>query len=177
MLPDSLLAQGVLDVTLEDGRIVGIPLCLPAFERWTGPAVEFSFGDKPTVCHGDQPVWAEFKVASLLRDAGWDALVVEAYGGLHFMRDMKRGHGDRGVALPASAKGLLERIVELNGARVGGFFDVFAFRGDAILFAEVKLSKKDRLRAPQKRWIAAALAAGVPVGSLLIVEWRFATPS
>ena len=82
---------------------------------------------------------------------------------------MKQGHADRGVALPAFAEGVFRRIAEQNGG-FAGFFDVFAYRGSEIVFAEVKLSKKDRLRATQKRWIAAALAAGVPVENLLIVE-------
>jgi hypothetical protein len=52
---------------------------------------------------------------------------------------------------------------------------VFAWRKDDVVFAEAKLSKQDRLQSTQKRWIAAALAAGVPVESLLIVEWTFAS--
>ena len=53
--------------------------------------------------------------------------------------------------------------------------DELAWRKDDVVFAEAKLSRKDQLQSTQKRWIAAALAAGVPVENLLIVEWTFAS--
>jgi hypothetical protein len=174
MLPDALLAREVLDVTLSDGRTVRIPLCMTEFQHWNGPPLVFDFGGKPTVYHAGQAAWAQLRIASLFRDAGWDALVVQTYGGLHYLREMKRGHDDRGLALPESARDLFARIAEHNGG-FGGFFDVFASRGDEVAFAEAKLSKKDRLSPTQRRWIAAALAAGVPNESLLIVEWKLSS--
>ena len=175
MLPESLRANDVLAVSLPTGEHVALPLCTPRFDRWTGAPLAFTLGDKPTVEHGGLPVWAEFKVAELFRDAGWDALVIQTYGGLHFLRSTKQGHADRGVDLPESARQLFSRIAELNGGH-GGFFDVLALRGDEVVFAEVKLQKRDRLRGTQKRWISSALQAGVPLESLLVVEWTLAVP-
>ena len=169
-LPQALQAQGVLEVGLDDSRTAQIPCCMPRFERWTGAPVQFPFGGKALVVHAQQPLWAEFKIMSLFREAGWDALVVQTFGRIHYLEEMKRGHDDRGVALPDSARSLSARITAQNGGS-GGFFDVFAWRGREVVFAEAKLTKKDRLRATQKRWIASALAVGVPIESLLIVEW------
>jgi hypothetical protein len=173
VLPEALRAHDVLDVTLPDERTVRVPRCLPEFPRWLGPPVAFPYGGKHLVSHAEQPLWAEFKIASLFRDTGWEALVVQAFGGIHYLREMKQGDDDRGIELPDVAQGLFARIAEHNRG-FGGFFDVFAWRGDDVVFAEAKLSMKDRLRSTQRRWIAAALAAGVPVENLLIVEWKFA---
>jgi len=126
------------------------------------------------VGHAERALWAEFKIASLFRDAGWEALVVQAFGGIHYLDEMKRGDDDRGVELPDFAQGLFARIAEHNKG-FGGFFDVFAWQEDDVVFAEAKLSRNDRLQSTQKRWIAAALAAGVPVENFLIVEWTFAS--
>ena len=112
----------------------------------------FPFGSKPLVEHAHQGVWAEFKIVSLFRDAGWEAFVVQAFGGIHYLREMKRGDDDRGVALPAHARELFNGIVQRNGG-FGGFFDVFASYGDAYVFAEAKLRRRDRLGATQKRCV------------------------
>ena len=172
MLPDTLPADHKLDVALFDGRTVRIPLCTPQFERWHGPPLEFRYGNKPLVSHAREALWAEFKVMSLFREAGWDAFVVQTYGCPHFLREQKRSHADRGVPLPAFAEDVFRRITDQNGG-FSGFFDVCAGRGSEIVFAEMKLSKRDELRPTQVRWIASALAAGVPTENLLIVEWTF----
>jgi len=174
ILPEALRAHDALDVALPDGRTVRIPRCLPEFPRWIGPPVAFPYGGKPLVAHAERALWAEFKIASLFRDAGWEALVVQAFGGIHYLDEMKRGDDDRGVELPDFAQGLFARIAEHNKG-FGGFFDVFAWQEDDVVFAEAKLSRNDRLQSTQKRWIAAALAAGVPVENFLIVEWTFAS--
>lgn len=114
-LPEALRPDDVLAVTLPDGRTVGLPRCRPRFPRWLGPPVAFSFGGKPLVEHAQQGVWAEFKIVSLFVDAGWEAFVVQAFGGIHYLREMKRGHEDRGVALPADARELFDGIAERNG--------------------------------------------------------------
>jgi hypothetical protein len=172
-LPEALRPSDVLPVTLPDERTVGLPRCLPQFPRWLGPPVAFPFGSKPLVEHAQRGVWAEFKIMSLFIDAGWEAFVVQAFGGIHYLREMKRGYDDRGVALPAQARELFADIAERNGG-FSGFFDVFASRGDELVFAEAKLARKDRLRSTQRRWIASVLAAGVRVEDLVIVEWEFA---
>jgi hypothetical protein len=43
----------------------------------------------------------------------------------------------------------------------------------SVLFAEAKHGGKDALRPSQKAWIEAALNEGVPLESLLVVEWGF----
>ncbi len=73
---------------------------------------------------------------------------------------------------PSEVLDLLERIYDRNGERSGAF-DVLAWAGDRVLFAEAKHGGKDALRTSQKAWVEAALDEGVPLEALLIVEWGF----
>ena len=78
---------------------------------------------------------------------------------------------DEPVTFPAEREALLSQIKAAVGNR-GGCFDVYAWRDGSVLFAELKLSGKDRIRARQRRWLAGAVACGLPLESLLVVEWR-----
>ena len=73
---------------------------------------------------------------------------------------------------PRDLLDLLDRIYARSGKRSGAF-DVLAWSGEGVLFAEAKHGGKDALRPSQKAWIEAALDEGVPLGSLLVVEWGF----
>ena len=64
----------------------------------------------------------------------------------------------------------MERIRRAAGSKPG-CWDVFCWKGDMTLFAEAKRRGRDQIRDTQKRWLAAALDMGVPLESLLIVEW------
>ena len=45
-----------------------------------------------------------------------------------------------------------------------------------MVFAESKRAGADSIRASQVRWVEAALSVGVPLESLLVVEWELAGP-
>jgi hypothetical protein len=66
----------------------------------------------------------------------------------------------------------MDRIYARSGKRSGAF-DILAWADEHVLFAEAKHGGKDALRLSQKAWIEAALDEGVPLGSLLVVEWGF----
>jgi hypothetical protein len=67
---------------------------------------------------------------------------------------------------------LLDRMCARSGMQSGAF-DVLAWADGSVLFAEAKHGGKDTLRPSQKAWIEAALDEGVPLESLLVVEWGF----
>lgn len=79
------------------------------------------------------------------------------------------------VKLPKKQTYLLRKIgAKAKAVRRGGCFDVFAWRGRNHRFVELKRRGKDRIRKSQKEWIAAAVASGVKMSDLLIVEWNLA---
>jgi hypothetical protein len=62
------------------------------------------------------------------------------------------------------------RISKRLGGR-GGCFDVFAWQNGDVIFCEAKRLKRDTLRLSQRKWIEAAICEGVPLSSIIIVEW------
>jgi hypothetical protein len=73
--------------------------------------------------------------------------------------------------LPSHAQEVYDRIRRANGGKASGCFDVLAWKGGDYLFVASKRKSKDSIQKTQKAWIAAALAAGIPLDSLLICEW------
>jgi hypothetical protein len=61
-----------------------------------------------------------------------------------------------------------------NRGTYSGCWDVIAWHGKELIFAESKLKGHDRPRATQRRWFAAGIAAGLSPESFLVVEWSAA---
>lgn len=70
-----------------------------------------------------------------------------------------------------AVRNLLETVAHANGGSYSGCWDVVAWSGGRIVFAEAKHKGHDRLRSTQQRWVASAMAVGIPAESFLIVEW------
>ncbi|MBI2888947.1 MAG: hypothetical protein HYY10_03425 [Candidatus Liptonbacteria bacterium] len=149
-----------------------LPVCHPTFSLWKGPPVGFSYGGKPILTYNGGPCFAELVILRLLHGHGWDGAWVETYGGTHYLRTMPHGWSlqPEHVLIPTDKEKLLQRIRKKVGT--SACFDVFAWRGKQILFCEFKQAEKDRLNAPQRKFIAGALTCGIPLESLMVVEWK-----
>lgn len=66
---------------------------------------------------------------------------------------------------------LLDAIAHANGHTYSGCWDVVAWNDDRVVFIEAKQRRKDRIRASQLRWLAAALEQGLSKEAFLMVEW------
>ena len=158
----------------ESGATISLPRCRPTFPAWAGNPPDFDFGKKPLIDLNGHPVFAELYILDLLQTVGWDGVWVETYGGTHYLRTMPKAWslGSEHIAIPADKEALLKKI--WTTAKTTACFDVLAWRGDQLLFCEVKRTGKDKLTDAQVRFIKGALACGIPPASLLIVEWSFA---
>ena len=65
---------------------------------------------------------------------------------------------------------MYHRIVEANGGRAAGFFDVLAWQGERLLYIEYK-GAGDKPNANEAPWVQAALSAGVRESELLYVAY------
>lgn len=65
----------------------------------------------------------------------------------------------------------LHAIAIANGNTYAGCWDVIAWKGDRLVFAEAKRQKKDRMQRTQLRWLETALQCGCTVEDFLVVEW------
>ena len=170
-LPKDLQPTETIDILLPNGGTATLPVCRPAFSLWTGVPVSFDYGSKPVLTYKNKPYFAELVILQLLLEDGWNGVWVETYGGTHCLRTMptKWRLGSKHVSLPADKEKFLKNVRKT--AKTSACFDVFAWRGEQILFCEAKRVGKDKLTKAQIRFIEGALKCGVASESLLIVEW------
>jgi len=139
-------------------------------DLWAGEQPIETYGSKTVLDYEGRPAFAELAILWTLTDAGWDGAWVDTFGGRY-----RSGFWDNApdVVLPAHVLELLSRIGTRAGGH-GGAFDVVAWRGASVVFVEAKRCGRDRLRASQRRRMAAAEAEGAV---LLLVEWEARSPA
>ena len=158
-------------VLLPSGREEALPKATPRFRQWMGEFPWSTYGGKPILELDGEPLYAEFVILRLLEAEGWRGV---------WMNSVHRGPfptrwtpSPVRIKPPSDLLDLLDRIYARSGKRSGAF-DLLAWTGESVLFAEAKHGGKDALRPSQKAWIEAALDEGVLLGSLLVVEWGLA---
>lgn len=173
ILPPELIPTKRMSVSLPSGGKVDLPVCTPTFKNWVGKLPNFDFGKKPIVNYKGEGVFAEIAILRLLIDSGWNGVWVETYGGIHFLEDMPVGWklSQHNISIPLDKKVILENIWETG--KTTACFDVFAWKGNDVLFCEGKHKGKDRLTNAQTKFIEGALTCGVKTNQLLIVEWNY----
>jgi len=169
---NELTPTKIMTVSLSSGRTVDLPVCHFTFSKWLGKLPDFDFGKKPIVNYKRKGVFAELAILGLLIDSGWDGVWVETYGGIHFLRDMPTSWklSQHNTSIPSDKKALLQNIWKTG--KTTACFDVFAWKGNEILFCEGKHKGKDRLTKAQTKFIEGALTCGISAQSLMIVEWE-----
>lgn len=112
------------------------------------------------------------------QDDGWQTRWVETYGKktpicLLDWKDDKYANQIHEPFEDATITELLAAIAHVNNDRYAGCWDVVSKKGEQILFAESKRTKKDSVRQSQQTWLAAALRLGLKEENFLMVEWDF----
>jgi hypothetical protein len=167
-LPTLLQAACVERLVLANGALANVPKATPEFPEWRGLSPADTYNGKPLLDYLNTPVFAELFVLRLLEVAGWKGMWVNSYRREY----LTSYHPQVRAEVPNSKHDLLSRIAG-EKSFPSGCWDVFAWRGDAVIFAECKRAKKDAIRPSQLRWLQNALAVGIHVESFLIVEWTF----
>lgn len=127
-----------------------------------------AFGNKPIVEWDGEPVYPELAVARLLEKNGFDAVWIDNYRG-KFWASMSQQR-----TLPDAAREAYARILQANGGKRGGFWDVMAWKESAFVFVELKQNTaecKDRISEKQRNWLQAALRAGFAETCFSVCEW------
>jgi hypothetical protein len=138
-----------------------------------------TFGGKPALEWFGSPCFAEVVILREFLQAGWSGRWVETYSAPlmqpRFLTDWSSGGIKSTIShaiTESRVAALLDSIAQANGHTYWGAWDVVAWNGDRVVFAEAKHRGRDRLRSTQLRWMAAALEQGLPVDAFLVVEWR-----
>lgn len=164
--PAALLPITAEAIALPSGS-VQISKSTPVFKLWQGAPVSDSYGGKPVLDFYRRPEFAELGILRIFEQDGWEGVWVDTY-----RRKFRTQYWPPNEAsLPKDRELFLKSINEAAGSH-NGCFDVFCWKESDYVFVESKRSAQDRIQDTQKRWIQAALQCGVPLSSLLIVEWR-----
>lgn len=147
---------------------IAVPTILRHENRWRGelPASHRAVPNKPAIDYQGKPLYPEFVWLRLLERAGWTGVWAKNWRGRAFWADINVS-----LELPTAQTDLFEQIESLTGNTRGGCWDIFAWRGDDVLFVESKQSRTDRVTAAQAVWLEKSLALGLGISSFLIAEY------
>jgi hypothetical protein len=162
--PQELQPTTTQEFSLPNGEILRVPKTCPRFVRWRGPETFDTYGDKPIVDFHGQPVFAELAILNIVNQCGWEGVWVDTFRS-RFLTAI-----DKATTLPHRQDSLLQQISSKCESK-GGCFDVFAWKGETVLFAESKRKGHDHIQGTQASWLAAALRCNLPLDSFLVVEW------
>lgn len=171
-LPKSLKPKATHTVRLPNGGPVDVPKATPIFLEWKGARDDINdYGGKALIDFQGKPVFAEIAILKTFENAGWKGVWIDTYRN-KFWTDLP----DRTTpsALSGNVVELYERLRAANDGSRSGFWDVFAWKGEEVVFAEAKWSNKDQIQKTQEAWLGAALSTGLQLQSFLIVEWSLA---
>lgn len=154
-------------ILLPNAGTVEVPLIQPTFDRWEGPPIENDYGGKPVLGYDGKAVFAELAILRLLGEDGWTGVWVDTYRN-RYLTDLPENDG--AVELASAQEALLDAVHDRNGSR-SGYWDVFVWRDDEVLFAESKWKDNDVIRHSQRAWLEAALEGELSPENFLMVEW------
>ncbi len=162
-----LIANSQEIITLPSGEEVHIPKAIVEFKAWDGHPVKDTYGGKALLDYKGTPLFAELVILRMLEEDGWSGVWVDNY-----RKKFRIGMPgiEEPIFFPSRQKRRLDVIKEANGS-MSGCWDVFAWRGSEILFAESKLSGKDRIRSNQTKWLQNTMKVGFSARNFLLVEW------
>lgn len=157
-----------------------IPKSSISFKNWTEEPLNNTFGGKPLIELNEEPMFAELAIMNTFINAGWEARWIETYGkakmspvyitewiDINYKAQIHRPINHQMVNI------LLQAVAQNNNNNFAGCWDVLAWKGDKVIFAESKRSKRDRIKETQKQWLEAALKTGFTTENFLMVEWSF----
>lgn len=175
--PELLIPKGIESIIVDE-TIIEIPKCKVKFEKYNGEKITDTFGGKPIITLKGKPAFAELAIMNYFIEDGWDSRWVETYG-KGKMTPMLLSKWDEGNYKSQEHNpitdeyilDILKGISSLNGNSFYGCWDVLAWKGNKIIFAESKRTKKDSIRDTQINWLKAALQFGLIKDNFLMVEW------
>jgi hypothetical protein len=169
VLPKTLGKTVTHSVRQANGGSIDVPKVNPRFQEWKGARDNINtYGGKALINFRGELVFAEIAILKTFEDAGWEGGWIDTY-----RNKVWSDFPDRTTpsTLSGEAVELYERLKAANGGSRSGFWDVFVWKGDEVVFAEAKRANDDQINSNQEKWLEAALSTGLQLKSFLIVEW------
>jgi Tol biopolymer transport system component len=154
---EQLVTDGVEEIVVDKYCIT--------FNLYQGEEQIYNYGNKEIISVEDKPTYAELAALSLFRREGWNGMWLDGY------RRKKWSGLSEEAKYPDSIDVLLDSLSSIT-ERDDGIFDLILWRGEAILFIELKRSKRDRINQNQIDWVRAALSSGFDLSCFAVLEWQ-----
>lgn len=159
-----------------DGQIIFIenlkikfPPANPKYLRDT--TLSKTYLSKPLVKFKSESLFGELVILRYLQMDGWDGVWVDTFHGRGVNKVFWSELPPNGSSiLPKHAESIYDRIVEKNGMKSSGFFDVFAWKDQKYIFIEYK-GKGDSPNQNENRWIRSVLKCGIKPEQLFFVSY------
>lgn len=153
--------------SLSSGVSVLIQKYFLTFTPWKGVPIPNTYNGKAVIDWNGEPLFAELAVLRLFQSHGWEGVWVDSYH-----RKYRIGLPDvaEPVELPEKQKQLIESIRAKTG-RSGGCWDVLVWKGEEVLFIELKRQKKDAIQDSQRWWLEASISEGIQSKNFAFLEW------
>ena len=167
------------EIALPSGQVIQVPMVNLVFKKWTGQPIRETFGGKPLIDMDGKPMFAELAIMHRFIKSDWQARWIETYATGKEPKHLSEWKDDRyknQVLDPISDDVTLRHlttIAQLNNGSYRGCWDVLAWRGGKLIFAESKHFKKDRILPTQVGWLDAGLRSGLTCENFRIVQWDF----
>ena len=154
--------------SLSSGADIFIQKYFLTFTPWKGASIANTYNNKPVIDWNGEPVFAELAVLRLFQSHGWEGVWVDSY-----RRKYRIGLPDvvEPIEIPSKQRDLIESIKAKTG-RSGGCWDVFVWKGEDVLFIELKRSKKDNIRDSQVSWLEEGLKSTLKTKDFALLEWN-----
>lgn len=164
--PQMLKPNSIEPVVLPGGQTVHIPKTRVGFAPARIEGIVNDYGGKPLLEWEGRPAFAELIVLWSFQSEGWKGVWVDSYRRKYRVGLLNVAPVD----LPPPQQALLDSLRQ-EARRGGGAWDVYCWRDDQVLFAEVKRIGHDRLRQNQRLFLEAALGHNLSGDNFMIVEW------
>ena len=153
--------------SLSSGEQIPIQKYFLHFNEWKGEPIPNTYNGKSVIDWYGEPVFAELAVLRLFQSHGWEGVWVDSY-----RRKFRVGLPDvvEPIEIPQDKKDLIQKLRTTTG-KFGGCWDLFLWKNEQILFAELKRSKKDAIRDSQTLWLEKSLEIGFASTNFVLIEW------
>jgi len=139
------------------------------FKKWVGNPIEDTYGSKEVLDAEGVPLFAELAYLKYLREKGWEGFWIDSYR--RKFRNKMPSEQPEGTKIPDDKIKLLTKLWEKTG-KFKGTWDILAWKGDKILFAELKRVRKDKIRDNQIKFYQVAFESGFNKENFIIIEWE-----
>lgn len=152
---------------LSSGDNILIQKYFLTFQKWKGEPILNSYGNKAVVDWNGAPLFAELAALKLFQSYGWNGVWVDSY-----RKKFRVGLPDvvEPIEIPQDQKELIDSI-RTRTTKFGGCWDLFLWKGDEVLFVELKRQKKDAIQDSQRQWLGHSLAHGLHAENFAFLEW------